>query len=228
MVSIGLVLVLSLVGGARADSEPSQVISVTGRGEVTVKPDLAEIRTGVVSRATTAEGALNTNSDALGRVIEGLAGRGIVAPDVQTQSFSVSPLYGSRKQNPAEAPPIVGFQVSNQVLVRLHDVSRAGAILDALVQLGANQVGSVSFRVSDPTEALDQARIAAVADARRKALLFADAAGVSLGRVVSIHEGGGVRPQTAARSLAFAEAVPIEPGEQAISASVSIEFLLGE
>ncbi len=224
---VSLVLGLPLAGVARADSEPDQVISVTGRGEVTVAPDLAEIRTGVVSQAKTAEAALSINSAAVGRVIEGLAERGIVAPDVQTQSFSVSPLYGSRKPGSAEVPPVVGFQVSNQVLVRLRDVALAGTILDTLVGLGANQVGGVSFRVDDPGSALDEARIAAIADARRKAALLAEAAGVELGRVLSIQEGGGPLPQRAFRAeVAFADAVPLMPGEQVLSVNVLVVFEL--
>ena len=205
------------------------MISVSGVGKVTVKPDIAEIRTGVITQDRTAEGALGANSAAIARVIEGLAERGIVAPDVATQSFSVSPLYGTRAPGSVEAPPIVGFQVSNQVLVRLRDVTQAGPILDVLVGLGANQVGSISFRVEDQAGPLDAARKAAVGDAQRKAALLAQAAGVKLGRVLSIQEGsGGGFPQPVARSFAFAEASPIEPGEQVLSATVQVVFRLEE
>ncbi len=224
---VGLGLFLPM-GGALADREPAEVISVSGVGEVTVKPDVAEIRTGVVSQERSAEAALRANSAAIARVIDGLAERGIVAPDVATQSFSVAPLYGARNPGSTEAPPIVGFQVSNQVLVRLRDVTQAGAILDILVRLGANQVGSVSFRVDDSAGPLDEARKLAVGDAQRKAALLAKAAGVKLGRVLSIQEGGGGAPQPLARSFAFAEATSIEPGEQVLSARVTVVFRLDE
>ncbi len=225
LISLALALAMVPSAPAWAGDGVAQVISVTGRGEVTVTPDLAEIRTGVVSQEQSAEAALAANSAAVRRVIAGLAERGIVAPDVQTQSFSVAPLYGSRQPGSVEAPPIVGFQVSNQVLVRLREASQAGSILDALVRLGANQVGSVSFRASDPAAALDEARQAAVADARRKAVLLTEAAGVTLGRVLAIQEGGGITPQPLFRAeAAFAQAVPISPGEQVLSASVSVTF----
>ena len=216
---------------ARAEQAPPST-TMSGEGEVSAPPDLAHVSTGVVTRDATAQGALDANNAAMAQVVEEMKRAGIEPRDLQTSSFSVQPQYyhpPQGKDGRHEPPRIVGYQVSNTLLVRVRDLARLGAILDISVRLGANQLGGISFAVSEPAPYLETARKAAMADAIARASLYAEAAGVRLGRVLSISENGGGRPSPVFARMARAEdaaPVPIEAGEQAISARVSVTWEL--
>jgi uncharacterized protein YggE len=144
---------------------------------------------------------------------------GVPQKDIQTTSFNVSPRYAS-----GDAPRLTGYDVTNQVTVRLSDVSRLGAALDALVTAGANRMNGIDFAIAEPAPLLDKARADAVADARARAETYARAAGVTLGPVQSISEGGsGPVPLRMAAPMAFAaKAVPVAAGEESVSADVTL------
>jgi len=204
-----------------------RTISVTGVGEAKAKPDMAVINSGVVSEARTAREALAKNNTAMAAVIAALKSAGIADQDVQTSNFSVSPQYPPYQANQPAAQHIVGYQVSNQVTARVKNLAKLGAVLDALVQVGANQIGGISFDIDQPKPLQNEARKLAVADARAKAELYAAAAHVTLGRVLQISESGGiVVPQIAYAmdKLAAPSAVPIAPGQQVLSESISIIY----
>jgi len=200
-------------------------VTVSGVGTVTAAPDMAEITTGVVTQAPTAAQALAANSQAMERLLQALGSLGIATRDIQTTDISVSP---QRRQGKDGQPPeIVGYEVSNQVRVKVRDLARLGRVLDQQVGQGANLVYGIRFGLQEPAPRLDEARKLAMADARRKAELYATAAGLKVGRVIAVQEAGAAspRPEMAPRALMSA-AVPVAPGEQEIKTSVTVTFTL--
>jgi len=226
--ALGALSAMSLwVAPAAADDDTPRRLVVNGTGEASARPDLAVIWAGVVVQAETASAALADNTRAMSAVLEQLSASGLPAEDVQTAQFSVTPLFDSRRPDPeTPAPPrIVGYQVSNQVTARVRDLDRLGAVLDALVSAGANNINGPSFEIAEPEQLLGQARDAAVADAVAKAERYAAAARVELGEVIAIEEGGSYAPpRPMMRAEAMAADVPIAPGQTELSASVTITF----
>jgi uncharacterized protein YggE len=224
-----LVALILLAHPAQAQDEPPRRLVVTGTGEASARPDVAVVSTGVVVQADTASAALAENTRAMNRVLEQLRAAGLAQDDIQTSQFAVTPLYESRQPEPqrTEPPGIVGYQVSNQVTARVHDIERLGVILDALVNAGANSIDNLYFDVADPKQLLGEARDAAVADALAKARRYAAAAGVELGAIQAIEEGGAYAPpRPMMRAEAMAAPVPIAPGQTQMSASVTMTFAL--
>lgn len=225
-------LVLSAALSSPALAE-GRLITLSGTGEVRLAPDMAVITSGVATQAATAGAALDENSAAMAKVIAALKAEGIADRDIQTSGFSVSPNYVYSDQRDANGynlpPQINGYQVSNGVTATVRDLSRLGAILDTSVTVGANTVSGITFGVSDPTAALDEARRKAFADARRKAELYAELAGLKLGPVETLQEGGQppVIEQPMLRMAADAAMpVPIAQGELAFQVSVSVTWSL--
>lgn len=203
-----------------------RVVTVTATGHVTAEPDLAHLTTGVTAEAGTARAALSRNSEIMKKVIDGLKESGIDPKDIQTSNFRVEPRYTRpREGQPAE---IDGYSVSNQVHITIRDLTKTGELLDKLATLGANQMQGLSFEVSKAETLKDEARKDAVANALRRAKLYAEAAGAQVGEVVAIAEdtnfAGPPRPYTMAR--AKVQAVPIEAGTETLEARVTITWKL--
>ncbi|WP_305986004.1 SIMPL domain-containing protein [Roseibium sp. MMSF_3544] len=220
-------------GAAQAQETPVAVGSITmdGRGTVSVAPDMAVISTNVVSTAKTAADALSENSAAISKVIDAIKGAGIEARDIQTRGFGIYPRYERITGNSDRQPNIIGYEVRNGVEVNVRDLAKLGGLLTLVVDSGANSVDGIRFEVSDPNEKLDEARKRAVEAARHKAEVFAAAAGVELGNIITISETGTQMPRPLmmrAESMmaASAEAVPIEAGEETIAANVTIRWAL--
>jgi len=165
-----------LAAPARAESEPPAVISVTGEAKISAPPDLAQIDGGVTSEAKTAREASEANNAAMGKVLLALKGAGIDEKDYQTSRLSLQPQSSSKSNGP---PTITGYRASNRVTIRLRDVSKVANVIDTLVGAGANDIGGINFMVSQASKLLDEAREKAIADARRKAEIYAKAAGVT-------------------------------------------------
>jgi len=196
-------------------------ITMTGHGEIKAAPDIATINAGVTSNAATAAAALSANSARMTQIFDALRKLGIPDRDIQTAGFSVSPQYTNGDNNNVRR--LTGYLVNNDVNVRLQDVTRAGAVLDTLVGAGANQMNGIGFDIANPAPVLEKARIQAVADARARAATYAQAAGVTLGPIVSISEGGGeTAPRPMFRVMAMAAPTPIAPGEQSVTADVTV------
>lgn len=203
---------------------PARII-VTGEGSVTVPPDYAQITGGVTTDAPTARAATDANSTLMASVNAALRKAGIAATDIQTSQFSVQPNYAPAQPN--SAPKLTGFSVSNQVSVRVRQISKVGEVLDTLIGAGATEAGNVQFLHSDTSKTLDAARQAAIADARRKAEVYAQAAGIKLGGVAWISElppNAQPVPYGAARAFAPAAAVPISPGEDTLRTQITVGF----
>lgn len=206
------------------DAAPPRRITVTGEASVEAAPDLATITAGVQAEALTAADALGAAGTAMRAVFDALKAQDVAPEDMQTSQLSVDPVWedgGDGRQ-----PRVRGYSAANLVTVRVRDVARLGALIDAVGAAGANRILGISFDIDEPRAQLDDARRRAVADARAKAELLAGAAGVKLGEVVSIREngGGGPRPMFA-RAEAAAD-MPIAGGTVGIDASVEIVYAL--
>ena len=209
---------------ALADDFPS-AISVSGEANISVAPDLAQIDAGVANDAKTAKEASDANNAAMGKVLLALKGAGIAEKDYQTSRLSLQPQYGQNRSTGAS--PVVGFRASNRVTVKIRDVTKVAAIIDTLVGAGANDIGNISFEVTQASKLLDDAREQAVADARRKAEVYAKATGVTLGAPLSVSEGGAPVPLFKAR-MATPQMAPaaVAPGEETLSVTVNISWAI--
>jgi uncharacterized protein len=204
-------------------------LSITASGQVTAAPDMVSITTGVLAEAETAKQAVDANSAAMRNVIAVLKAAGIADRDVQTADFSVQPKYVYPQDGSNTPPKLVGYIVTNQVTIRVREIKSIGDVLDKVVQAGSNQIAGITFGVSNADALLDKARQSAVAAARRKAEIYAEAAGVKLGAVLSISEASQSNGPQPMRQMAMAEkssSVPVEAGEMALAVDVTMVWAL--
>jgi len=215
-----------LVAPALAQTAPPAMISVTGEATVSVPPDLAQIDAGVTSEAKTAREASETNNAAMGKVLLALKGAGIEEKDFQTSRLSLQPQSAPNPSRPGPSA-IVGYRASNRVTIRLRDVTKVASVIDTLVGAGANDIGGINFTVSQASKLLDEAREQAIADARRKAEIYAKAAGVTLGATLSISEGGTPVPIPYRRMAAgMAPSAPVAQGEETLQVMVAVSWAI--
>lgn len=197
-----------------------KLLTVSGEATVSVAPDAAVIRIGVTSVGKSAREASEATAQKMTAVFGAIKDAGIAERDIQTSRLSVQPQYDPSKGGTAR---LLGFQVTNQVTVKIRDIDKVPAVLDRAIAAGANEMSGIEFIVSEQSKLLDQARDDAIADARRKAELYAKAAGVKLGPVVAISEegsGGPPRPYAAMR----AGGAPVAPGEQTLRSGVTVSY----
>jgi len=222
-----VVACVGVLGGAvpaaaQIDKLPN-LITVTGEGEVAIVPDLAMLSGGVTTTGKTAREASEANAKMMSAVMAALTAAGIAPQDVQTSRLSLHPV---RDNNRSELR-ITGFQATNQVTVKLRDTAKIADVIDRLVAAGANDISGIQFVVSSPSKPLDRARESAIADARRKAEVYAHAANVKLGAPVSITEEGGALPGPVLMQRAAKDAAtPVSAGEQLQRISVSVSYEL--
>ncbi|HEU0158616.1 MAG TPA: SIMPL domain-containing protein [Hyphomicrobiaceae bacterium] len=223
--ALATTLLLATAGlSAEGDAQQERTVSVSATGSVVAEPDLAMISTGVVSEADTAREALSRNTATMAKVIDGLKALGISAQDIRTTSLNVEPRYRSAKD---QAPSIVGYQVVNQVRITARELKRLGEVLDQIVGLGVNQIGGIAFEVSKAEELRDEARKMAMANALRRARLYAASAGADVGAVLMISEDAPApAPRPMARTSLAASDVPIEPGTQRLEVKVYVTWAL--
>ncbi len=211
---------------AEAADQP-RVITVTGEASITALPDLARVSIGVSEQAASAQEALRAMSAGTAAVLARLETAGIAATDMQTGQLSLQPQYDYSSYS--GGAKLDGFVASTMIDVRVRDLARLGEVLDAVVADGANQLGGVSFDLAERTPALDAARRDAVAVARARAELFAQAAGVELGALLSLSENGGYNapvPMFARGEMMDASSVPVAAGEVALQASVTLVYAI--
>lgn len=222
----GVAYALTNLPSAAEDSGPApRTMTITGMGTASGKPDVATINIGVQSDAKTASAALADNSAKMRRLLQELQAQGIEEKFIQTSNFNVSPLYGKYDQT-TQSSPLIGYRVNNEVHVTVKDIAKMGPVLDKVVEQGANRIHGISFGFSNSQPLMDSAREAAVTEARRKAELFAKAAGVRVGEILTFNENysSGPQPVQARAMMDSAEGAPIAVGESELSATVSIVF----
>jgi uncharacterized protein len=207
-------------------AQPDGRVIVIGEGSVHVAPDYAQIRGGVTTKGKTVKEATDANSKLMAAITAAPLSAGIAQADIQTAQFSIQPVYAPPQ--PPNESKLAGYSVSNQVTVTVRTLGKVSEVLDRMVDAGVTDVSNVSFLHSDPAKALDQAREAAVADARRKAELYARALGFTLGRVAWVTEDAGLMPPVAVAKFraqaAMAAPVPIAPGEDTLRVQITVGF----
>nr|WP_114227784.1 MULTISPECIES: SIMPL domain-containing protein [Sphingomonas] len=229
-----LILALSFVSAsAPAAAQSASAVALGGTrldiaatGEVSRVPDVAIITTGVVTRAVNASDALAQNAARVERVRAAVRRAGVAERDVQTSSVNLNPDYVYAEGQP---PRLTGYQASNQLSVRFRDIRTSGAIIDALVAQGANQISGPNLTIDKPEAALDEARTKALAVGRARAALYARSLGMQVIRLVSVSEGGaapvGPVPMAMMRTARAAD-TEIVPGEQQLSVTLQMSFEL--
>jgi uncharacterized protein YggE len=221
-----LPLAMTWPSGAQTTSPGSpsaRFARATGTASVAVKPDQAEIDIGVLSEADTAQGAAAANASDTAKVLDQLKKAGGPSAEIRTQNYSVHPRY--RHDQPGREPAIVGFTASNILHVKVKDIEKVGALIDAATQNGANQIHGIQFTVRDEQAARAGALRQATQNAIAGAGAMAAAAGAKPGKVLSVEEQGSA-PIQPLRTMAMAEAratpTPVEPGTVEIAASVTV------
>jgi uncharacterized protein len=211
---------IGLPQNAAAETK-QQTIQVTGVGTVPVKPDIAIVNLGVTNEDKDVQSAFAANNAATKKILTELEAAAVASNDVQTSNFSIypQPRIDENKQTRTF------YRVSNNVRVKIRNLEKLPAILGKVVAAGSNSVTGLTFSVSNPDTYLAEARKKAIANARERAETLANAAGVALGPVVSIVEGGGSGPVSGFRSAGLGPAaVPVEAGEESFQASVIAQF----
>ena len=226
--SLGFAVVIAtlLAAPALAQTMLPPAISVTGEANVSVAPDQAQIEGGVTSDARTAREASDANNAAMGKVLAALKGAGIEEKDYRTSRLSLQPQFATPSKV-SERAGIVSFRASNRVTVKVRDVTKVANVIDVLVGAGANEIGGINFMVTQASKVLDEAREKAIADARRKAEIYAKAAGVTLGDPISISEEGAPVPAFRGKMAApMAASAPVAQGEETLSVTVSVSWAI--
>jgi uncharacterized protein YggE len=203
-------------------------LDINATGEATRVPDIAVISAGVVTRSSSATGAIQDAADKMQKVLAALKRAGIADRDVQTSNVSLNPEYRYPEN---ESPQLVGYTASNQVTVRFRDIRNSGKVLDALVSQGANQINGPNLTIDKPEAALEEARANAVQIGRARAELYARSLGLHVVRVVSVAESGGYAvpppaPPVPMMARAQMASTNIEPGEQKLEVTLSMTFEL--
>jgi len=225
LIAAGIHCEVKTAMAAEGDKLAERSVRVSATGSVAADPDMAAISTGVIVEADTAKDALARNSTIMAKLIDGLKGLGIAGRDIQTTSVNVEPRYVQAKDG--RPATINGYRVVNQVRLTVRDVKRLGEVLDSAITLGANQIHGISFDVSNAEMLEDEARKQAMANAKRRAELYAAAAGAQLGSVITISEDVSTnpRPMPMARA-AMAGNVPIEAGTRSLTVEVNVTYAL--
>ena len=220
----------ALPAAAQTIQIPAQVVTgtrldVVATGEVQRVPDIVRINAGVMTQAPTASEAIRANAEQMRTMRAALRRAGVEERDIQTSSINLQPQW---RHNENRAPEFTGYQAHNAVNVRFRDIANAGRIIDALVAAGANQIDGPSFEIERPEPALDEARTEAIETARRRATLYANALGMRVKRILSVSEAGGAMPIAVMGRMASMDAAQtnIAPGQQTLSASVTVSFEL--
>ncbi len=227
---------LALAALSAPATAQERTISVTGHGEVSVEPDMATVVIGVQAEAEVAADALDEASAATSAILATLDVEGVLAEDIRSGAIRLNPRYSQSVLSSGNQ--IIGYQALNSVEVKVNDLDRLGELLAAVVGDGANRLDRVSFGLQDPGVVQDEARRLAVAQALRLATLYADAAGVSVGDLLVISEGGiggrlvmdmapvVIMEQSTAASPRYQ--VPVAPGKIELNASITMVYAIAD
>jgi len=222
------ILCAGFASGALAQQAP-QGITVNGQGVVSIAPDTATIRLGVSERAASAAEAMAQTSEKVRGILDQLDSLKIAGLDRQTSGLYLRPVYDNGSRSDTTPVQVSGYEAGNTVSVTVRDLSKLGQLLDAVVAEGANDFNGLQFGLQDNEAALEQARKDAVLDAMARAQQLADAAGVKLGKVISMSETSqGFRPMEMRSAQMKSMDMPIETGEVDVSAQVSLQFEIVE
>jgi uncharacterized protein YggE len=201
-------------------------ITVSGTGRVSVQPDIADLRLGVNISRLTVDEARNDAAKTMAAILDAVTKAGVAKKDVRTSLLSVQPRYEYRDNEP---PRLAGYELANVVEVTVRDLAKLGDVVDGSLKAGATSMDSLNFRLNDPSPAEKQARTLAMAQARSRADVLAEAAGVAITGVSDVSEGGAMPPRPYAAKaermmLADDASTPVETGSLEISVTVSVTY----
>jgi uncharacterized protein len=220
LAAVGAFVGVGLPEGAKGSADTSgHTITVNGNGKASTVPDQAQFCFDVEHHADSAQAASSANATAMQKVLDALRAAGVRGEDLQTTSVSVSPVYNDA------GTKVIGYVATNTVCATT-SVKDAGSVVDAALQAGADRVDGPNMTKADSTKLYNDALRDAVADARSRAEVLADAAGVKVGEVVSIEEGSEPSGGPIAFDVAASPETPIAPGTQDIEASVTVTFAI--
>jgi uncharacterized protein len=234
LVLIAFLATLAAIPPAQAlerviDISNDRWVEVSGEGSVGAAPDFARVTLGATSTGKNAGEAMAANAKAANALVSLIKTEGVAPADIQTSELSISPTFSQPPPGQQTEPTITGYNVSNNVTVTLRDIPRLGALLDKALAAGANSIYGIGFGHNDMSALLDKARPLAVADARRKAEIYASAGGARIGRLMVLTEEAG-RQMPVAFSRAFAAGAPaptpIEAGEDKLTVTITARFEL--
>ena len=219
---------------------PNRYVVMIGQGRVTAMPDTAIVSGGVVTKARNAGDALHDNNTAMAKVITALKALGVTDKEIATSNVGFQPVYPPYDPKTGQSTKVIGYQVSNRLRITLSDLGRAGDVLDALIDNGANDSATIGFEIKDREALESKARAEAGKDALKRALAFANQVGAELGPVRSIREGyysdsgGDVETVSVTGYRAAMPSPPpppppgmtVQAGEQTITATVTVVWAL--
>jgi uncharacterized protein len=221
-----VVSVLTVAGCASAGLPASEHgIAVTGIGRVTARPDTGTIDVGAEARAPQLADASARVDRTMREVLARVKALGVTDADVRTILYQIDPIVESRQPR-EDAAQIVGYRVANVVQVRAREVARLGPIADAAVGAGANIVRNIQLTIDDPSRYEAEARALAVRDAAVRAGQVAAAAGVTLGRLISVREHSSPPVRPLPRMVLQSAAGPVEAGQMEVSVSVDARYAI--
>lgn len=213
---------------ATPSGTPVTGITVQGVGKITLKPDLATISVGIQSQASTAKAAQAAASAAMTKIIAAVKKAGVADADMTSQWVSLQPQY-AYSSGGTVPPRVTGYQANQALSVKVRKIETTGAVIDAAVAAGATEIGGISFSVADPTAATALARTAAITDAKSRATALAQAAGVSLGSLISVSEVSAPAPVPYYADARAAAGVPtpVQVGTTDLEVDVQATFAIG-
>jgi len=212
------------------DIESQHTITVSGNGKVVVKPDLAIMNFSVVNEAEDVQEAMDKNSEKMNAVIDYLKDQGIKQADLKTTNFNLSPryeYYEAKYYQPTGERVLAGYEVRQDLQVKVRDLSLIGQLIKGASDYGANQVGDLRFTVDDEEKVKVEARSKAINQAREKAQKLAKQLGVSLVRIVDFNESGfGAYLDSVRSGMGYAEktAPQIQTGTNEIEVNVNLVY----
>lgn len=231
LVAAGLAVAGVSACDAKSTSGPSLIptadpstrqVTVVGSGDVQGRPDTLNTNVSIEATAPDVTAAMNQTSDRMQAVISALTNSGIDRNDISTTNVTLQPQYGS-----GDNPAIIAYQASNSISVKIRNLNNASQTLGLIGTTGgdATRINSVSYAIDDDSQLVKDARTRAFDDAKDRAEQYAQLAGLTLGKVISISESAGATPPTPAPTpmpRAAMEAVPLEPGQQTVTFSVTV------
>jgi len=210
-------------------------LSVTGQGEVLADPDQAVIQVGVRAEEVSAKAAQEEVNKTVKKVLDRVSALAIEPDDIRTSQLSLQAVYAdSRNRRDEGEPKIIAYRASYTLSIKTKDLGQISAVIDSALEAGANQLSGIRFELEERQVARESALRRAVADAREKAVVIAEAAGTRLGSILTIVEAGAVvRPVAMARSAVMAAEVSgsptvVMPGQITVSGQVTIRYQISE
>jgi uncharacterized protein YggE len=224
-----LPLALLFIVLQRPDAAPSPpVLVVTGTAQVLAMPDEATVRLGIVRQSTNAQAAQEQTNTAAQETLNAIVKLGLPPAQIQTARLVLTPVYAPRNPDSRDVPRIVAYNATNTVSIRVDNLSLVGAVIDAGLKAGANQLEGVQFGLRNELPSRQEALKQAVAEARAKAQVMADALRVNLVEVLEATEGGisivPLAEASVAQRLAVSAETPVSPGQIQVHANVTIRY----